>query len=48
MQDIPLILAKEQLEDAERLGLLCRDEVLDAVTFYPNFFAYLWKANVQI
>lgn len=35
---IPLILAREQLEMAEKLCVLCRDETLEGVVFYPNFF----------
>jgi ESCRT-II complex subunit VPS36 len=32
------LLAVEQLEEAERLGLLCRDVTLETVRFYPNKF----------
>ena len=39
--DIPLILAREQLELAEQLGELCRDETLEGIVFYPNFFKYI-------
>jgi ESCRT-II complex subunit VPS36 len=35
---IPLILAREQLELAEKLLVLCRDETLEGIVFYPNFF----------
>lgn len=38
---IPLILAREQLEMAEKLGVLCRDETLEGIVFYPNFFPFL-------
>mmetsp|Transcript_19844 Transcript_19844/g.55325 ORF Transcript_19844/g.55325 Transcript_19844/m.55325 type:complete len:228 (+) Transcript_19844:75-758(+) len=33
------LLAAEQLEEAERLGWLCRDATLSTVRFYPNKFA---------
>eukprot|EP00536_Pseudo-nitzschia_multiseries_P017389 jgi/Psemu1/299452/fgenesh1_pm.1526_\ len=33
------LLASEQLEEAERLGWLCRDVTLSTVRFYPNKFA---------
>lgn len=32
------LLAMEQLEEAERMGLVCRDVTLEAVRFYPNKF----------
>jgi ESCRT-II complex subunit VPS36 len=32
------LLAMEQLEEAERLGLICRDVTLETVRFYPNKF----------
>mmetsp|Transcript_11461 Transcript_11461/g.24307 ORF Transcript_11461/g.24307 Transcript_11461/m.24307 type:complete len:296 (+) Transcript_11461:1051-1938(+) len=32
------LLAAEQLEEAERLGWLCRDATLSTVRFYPNKF----------
>lgn len=32
------LLAMEQLEEAERLGMLCRDVTLETVRFYPNKF----------
>jgi ESCRT-II complex subunit VPS36 len=35
---IPLPLAQEQLFSAERTGALCRDETVDGLTFYLNFF----------
>jgi len=38
---MPLILAREQLEEAERQQLLCRDETLNSIVFYPNFFKFL-------
>ncbi|KAG7345901.1 EAP30/Vps36 family protein [Nitzschia inconspicua] len=31
-------LAMEQLEEAERLGLVCRDVTLETIRFYPNKF----------
>jgi ESCRT-II complex subunit VPS36 len=33
------LLAMEQLEEAERMGLLCRDVTLETTRFYPNRFA---------
>jgi EAP30/Vps36 family len=36
---IPLPLAQEQLCAAERAGAICRDETMDGVTFFLNFFA---------
>lgn len=36
-RNISLILAKERLLTAERLGKLCRDESLEGLRFYPNF-----------
>jgi ESCRT-II complex subunit VPS36 len=38
---IPLILAREQLEMAEQLCVLCRDETLEGIVFYPNFFPFV-------
>jgi len=38
---ISLMIANENLHAAERAGVVCRDETIDAVTFYPNFFASL-------
>lgn len=35
-RNISLLLAKERLLAAERLGLLCRDESLCGLCFYPN------------
>lgn len=32
---LPLVLALGQLENAEKLGMLCRDEVMEQTTFYP-------------
>lgn len=32
------LLASEQLEEAERLGWVCRDATLESVRFYPNRF----------
>eukprot|EP01108_Squamamoeba_japonica_P007104 TRINITY_DN5906_c0_g1_i1.p1 TRINITY_DN5906_c0_g1~~TRINITY_DN5906_c0_g1_i1.p1 ORF type:complete len:306 (+),score=122.07 TRINITY_DN5906_c0_g1_i1:262-1179(+) len=39
--DIPLVLAKEQLELAEKKMALCRDETLEGIVFYPNFFPHI-------
>lgn len=36
-RNISLLLAKERLLAAERLGKLCRDESLEGLRFYPNF-----------
>ncbi len=38
------LLAMEQLEEAERLGWLCRDTTLETVRFYPNQFVE-WTAE---
>lgn len=38
------LLALEQLEDAERQGLLCRDTTLETTRFYPNYFVTQWQA----
>ena len=35
-QNLPLVLALGQLENAEKLGMLCRDEVMEQTTFYPT------------
>ncbi|KAI6175495.1 Vacuolar protein-sorting-associated protein 36 [Aphelenchoides bicaudatus] len=35
---IPIVLAMERLLAAETAGLLCRDETLEALRFYPNRF----------
>ncbi|XP_013110981.1 vacuolar protein-sorting-associated protein 36 [Stomoxys calcitrans] len=37
VRSISLILAKERLLAAERMGKLCRDESLEGLRFYPNF-----------
>uniref|UniRef100_A0A1A9WRN8 Vacuolar protein-sorting-associated protein 36 n=1 Tax=Glossina brevipalpis TaxID=37001 RepID=A0A1A9WRN8_9MUSC len=37
LRNISLLLAKECLLTAERLGKLCRDESLAGLRFYPNF-----------
>jgi ESCRT-II complex subunit VPS36 len=36
--DIPIVLAMERLLAAETAGLLCRDETIEALLFYPNRF----------
>lgn len=36
------LLATEQLEEAERMGLLCRDVTLERTCFYPNRFQEEW------
>jgi ESCRT-II complex subunit VPS36 len=36
------LLATEQLEEAERMGLLCRDETLERTCFFPNRFLNDW------
>jgi ESCRT-II complex subunit VPS36 len=36
------LLAQEQLEEAERMGLLCRDVTLETTRFYPNRFQDEW------
>ena len=38
---IAFMIANENLYAAERAGVLCRDETIEAITFYPNFFAEL-------
>ncbi|XP_063899957.1 vacuolar protein-sorting-associated protein 36-like [Zophobas morio] len=35
---LPVALAKEQLLLAEQHGILCRDDSLEGLTFYPNLF----------
>lgn len=35
---ISVILAKEQLLYAEKQTLLCRDETIEGIRFYENFF----------
>ncbi|XP_065369947.1 vacuolar protein-sorting-associated protein 36-like [Calliphora vicina] len=37
LRNISLLLAKERLLAAERLGKLCRDQSLEGLRFYPNF-----------
>jgi ESCRT-II complex subunit VPS36 len=37
------LLALEQLEDAERQGLLCRDVTLETTRFYPNRFSTTYE-----
>lgn len=37
LRNISLLLAKERLLAAERLGKICRDESLEGLRFYPNF-----------
>src|SRR3989338_1537505 len=34
----PLLLAEQLLLDAEKRGLLCRDDTLQGLLFYPNRF----------
>ncbi|XP_029839718.2 vacuolar protein-sorting-associated protein 36 isoform X2 [Ixodes scapularis] len=36
--EIPVILAKERLLSAESEGLACRDDSVEGLRFYPNFF----------
>jgi hypothetical protein len=33
--NLPLVLALGQLENAEKLGMICRDEIMEQITFYP-------------
>ncbi|KRZ13202.1 Vacuolar protein-sorting-associated protein 36 [Trichinella zimbabwensis] len=37
-RQIPMLLAKELLLDAEDDGLLCRDETIEGICFFPNLF----------
>ncbi|KRY35917.1 Vacuolar protein-sorting-associated protein 36 [Trichinella spiralis] len=37
-RQIPMLLAKELLLDAEDDGLLCRDETIEGIRFFPNLF----------
>ncbi|KRY52699.1 Vacuolar protein-sorting-associated protein 36 [Trichinella britovi] len=37
-RQIPMLLAKELLLDAEDDGLLCRDETTEGIRFFPNLF----------
>ncbi len=36
---LPLLLAREHLEMAEKAGLLCRDATLEGLRFFPNRFS---------
>jgi len=38
LKSISLSLAQDQLETAEKFGTACRDEALEGITFYPNYF----------
>jgi ESCRT-II complex subunit VPS36 len=44
--NISPLLAMEQLEEAERLGVLCRDVTLETVRFYPNKFVDFTPGNI--
>lgn len=35
---VSVVLAREQLISAESAGLLCRDESVNGLKFFPNFF----------
>ncbi|KAG9511018.1 Vacuolar protein-sorting-associated protein 36, partial [Fragariocoptes setiger] len=35
---IPVSLARQRLQECENLGLLCRDESIEGLAFYPNMF----------
>jgi hypothetical protein len=37
-RNVPLVLAREQLIQAETAGLLCRDDTLKGLFFYTNLF----------
>jgi ESCRT-II complex subunit VPS36 len=37
-ESMPVAVAKEQLLLAERVGMLCRDDAAQGLTFYRNFF----------
>lgn len=41
LQNISLLLAKERLLAAERLGKVCRDQSLEGLRFYPNYILNL-------
>ena len=43
--NVPLLLATEYLLDAEKRGVLCRDESLQGLCFYLNFFNDCSKAD---
>eukprot|EP00667_Euglena_gracilis_P010490 EG_transcript_10685 len=45
---VPLVLAAEYLSSMEAGGSLCRDEALEGVTFYRNFFAEPSLADVIV
>ncbi len=36
---LPLLLAREHLVMAEKAGLLCRDDTLEGLRFFPNRFS---------
>ena len=45
--NLPLVLALGQLENAEKLGMICRDEIMEQITFYPvQIFDTFCKLNV--
>lgn len=37
-EGMPVAVAKEQLLMAERVGMVCRDDAAEGLTFYRNFF----------
>lgn len=38
LSGIPVLLAKERLFAAESKGVLCRDETVEGLRFFPNLF----------
>ncbi|XP_068627837.1 vacuolar protein-sorting-associated protein 36 [Battus philenor] len=38
LANVSVLLAREQLFTTERLGLACRDESIEGLSFYPNMF----------
>jgi len=35
---IPIALARQRLLDCEKVGIICRDESIQGLRFYPNKF----------
>jgi len=39
---MPALLANEQLQSAEQMGWLCRDETIEGIRYFPNLFQSAW------
>lgn len=37
---IPVLLANEQLQSSEEMGLLCRDSTIEGIRYFPNLFQH--------